>query len=133
MKKVTYLGVFEPNGSGAYGIYFPDFPGCGSIGDTLEEAMNNAEEVLSLHYYGMSEDGDDIPEPSDITAFSPEDVNGNIIMPVTIYPERFKKEMESRRVKTNCTIPLWLKKAAEEAGVNFSKLLEKALIEELQL
>lgn len=39
--------------------------------------------------------------------------------------------MDNKRVKTNVTIPLWLKDVAEANDVNYSKLLELALIEYL--
>jgi predicted RNase H-like HicB family nuclease len=33
----------------AYGVIVPDLPGCFSAGDTLEEAIANAEEAILLH------------------------------------------------------------------------------------
>ena len=39
--------------------------------------------------------------------------------------------MESRRVKTNVTLPLWLKELAETQKVNYSRLLENSLLEYL--
>ncbi|MBR0456515.1 MAG: type II toxin-antitoxin system HicB family antitoxin [Firmicutes bacterium] len=133
MKTITYLAVIEPNGKGQYGVYFPDLPGCASFGNNYEEAFKNAHEALNLHYYGMKEDGEAIPDPTDVSTWSKEDIEGNIIAPITINPSLFKKQMESKRVKINCTIPLWLKNAGEEAGINFSRLLEKAAEEELQM
>ena len=133
MKTVTYLAVIEPNNKGEYGVYFPDLPGCASFGSNYDEAFSNAHEALNLHLYGMQEDNEDIPDPSDVTSFSKEDIEGNIIVPITVKPDLYKKQMDERRVKINCTIPLWLKKAGEEAGINFSRLLEKAAEEELQI
>ena len=133
MRTITYLAVFEPNGKGGYGVYFPDLLGCTSFGVDYDDAFNNAHEALNLHYYGMKEDGEDIPSPSDVSSWSKDDIEGNIITPITVNPALFKKQMESRRVKINCTIPLWLKNAGEEAGLNFSRLLEKAAEEELQI
>ncbi|MBR4462444.1 MAG: type II toxin-antitoxin system HicB family antitoxin [Erysipelotrichaceae bacterium] len=132
MDKLTYLGIVEKTKTG-YSLFFPDFPGCVTVGKTFDEVLKNAQEALSLHHYGMTEDGEIIPGPSDITNLAKEDIEGNIICPVTIYPDRYKKEYKNRRVKTNCTIPLWLKNAGEAAGLNFSRLLEKAIEEELQI
>ena len=53
LKKVTYLGVFEPTEGSGYSVYFPDLPGCTSYGETLSEAQNNAQDALGLHLYGM--------------------------------------------------------------------------------
>ena len=40
LKKVTYLGVFEPTEGSGYSVYFPDLPGCTSYGETLSEAQS---------------------------------------------------------------------------------------------
>jgi antitoxin HicB len=34
-------------------------------------------------------------------------------------------------VKKNCTIPLWLNEKAEALGINFSKVLQDALVQKL--
>lgn len=52
MRKVTYLAVFEPSGTG-YGVYFPDLLGCTSYGDTFETAQKEAADALALHIYGL--------------------------------------------------------------------------------
>ena len=31
LRKVTYFAVFEPSSEGAFGVYFPDLPGCISL------------------------------------------------------------------------------------------------------
>lgn len=131
MRKATYLGVFEPSGSG-YAVYFPDLPGCVSFGSSFEEAQKEAEEALGLHLYGMEKDGDDIPEPSAAPDVYPETASGYLVSPVTVYPDLVRNELDNRRVKTNTTIPAWLKDAAEQrGGVNYSRLLETALLDYL--
>ena len=52
---------------------------------------------------------------------------GDCVLAITIYPELVKNELDNRRVKTNCTIPAYLKREGEKEGVNFSQLLEYAL------
>ncbi|HAY20667.1 type II toxin-antitoxin system HicB family antitoxin [Desulfobacca acetoxidans] len=41
--------VFEPSGEGGYTVYVPSLPGCISAGDTLEEALANIREAISLY------------------------------------------------------------------------------------
>lgn len=43
-----YLIVIEKSENN-YGAYFPDFPGCITVGDTIEELKKNALEALELH------------------------------------------------------------------------------------
>lgn len=42
----------------AFGVIFPDIPGCFSAGDTYQEALNNAREALEFHLEGLAEDGE---------------------------------------------------------------------------
>ena len=131
MKKVTYFAVMEPAGGGRYGVYFPDLLGCASMGDNFEDACRMAEEALGLHLWGMERDGDFIPAP---TAPPFEDMpEGGIIAAVTIFPEIVKNEMDNRAIKTNVTIPAWLKELAEKERINFSQVLQAALKERLQV
>jgi hypothetical protein len=42
-----------------------------------------------------------------------------------------KNELDNRAVKTNLTIPAWLKEMAEAQGVNYSKVFQVALMDYL--
>jgi len=59
----NYPAFLEPNGNGGFGVFFPDFPGCVSAGDSLDQALAMAAEALALHIEGMQEDGETIPDP----------------------------------------------------------------------
>ncbi|MDR3313286.1 MAG: type II toxin-antitoxin system HicB family antitoxin [Oscillospiraceae bacterium] len=131
MRKVSYLAVFEPNGNGGFGVYFPDLPGCASYGDTFERATREAEDALGLHLYALEKDGEVVPRPSAAPEIDPETESGYLVSCVTVYPDLIKNELDNKRVKTNTTIPAWLKEAAEERQVNFSRLLETALLDYL--
>ncbi len=65
MSAVFYPAILE-RGETSFGIFFPDLPGCGSVGDTVNDAVLNAEEALSEHLALMHEHKDKIPEPSAI-------------------------------------------------------------------
>ncbi|MDE2134452.1 MAG: type II toxin-antitoxin system HicB family antitoxin [Alphaproteobacteria bacterium] len=45
-----------------YGISFPDFPGCVSAGETVDEAILRGRETLAFHIEGIIEDGESIPQ-----------------------------------------------------------------------
>lgn len=126
MRKLTYLAIFEKSTDG-YGISFPDFTGCVSFGSDMKEAIQNAQEALSLHIWGMEEDGEAIPTPSENVTVA----ENEILVAVSVFPDVFADEMNRKKVKVNCTIPQWIKTQAEEKKVNFSKVLEMALKEEL--
>ena len=132
MRKATYLAVFEPTGEG-YAVSFPDLPGCISFGSSFEQAQREAEDALGLHLYGMEKDGDPIPPPSATPVIDPETALGFLVCPVSVYPDMIRNELDNRRVKTNTTLPAWLKDVAEQKGVNYSHLLASALIDYLGL
>ncbi|HON14777.1 MAG TPA: type II toxin-antitoxin system HicB family antitoxin [Treponema sp.] len=67
MKTYLYPAYFRRVDSGGYSVDFPDLPGCISAGDNLEEALTMAREALSLHLYGLLEEGVSIPTASDPT------------------------------------------------------------------
>jgi predicted RNase H-like HicB family nuclease len=52
----TYIAVVHKDTESAYGVSFPDLPGCFSAADTLEDLLPNACEALSLWF----EDGEDV-------------------------------------------------------------------------
>ena len=52
----------DPDSTG-FGISFPDFPGCISHGDTIDEALRKGGEALAFHVEGMKEDGTALPAP----------------------------------------------------------------------
>ncbi len=54
--------------STAYGVAVPDLPGCFSAGDSLDEAMGNAEAAISAWIDTALDDGDVIPAPSSLEA-----------------------------------------------------------------
>ena len=50
----------------AYGVVFPDLPGCFSAGDTFEEALDNAKEAAELWLEEQIDSGEPIPKPRDM-------------------------------------------------------------------
>ncbi len=132
VRKLAYYAVFEPVDNG-YCVYFPDLPGCASFGTSFDDARREAEDALALHIYGMEKDGEGIPEPSTDPVIDFDTGSGYIVAPVTVFPDLIRNELDNRAVKTNLTIPSWLKDLAEAQGVNYSKLLQAALMDYLGL
>jgi len=59
-----YIAIIEEAGADtAVGIWFPDLPGCLSAGDTIDEALHNAEEALALYAESEREEGRALPAP----------------------------------------------------------------------
>ena len=49
---------------GAYGVVFPDIPGVGAMGHTVDEALLNAEDALRDYATETDRDGDELACPS---------------------------------------------------------------------
>ncbi len=60
---MKYAVVIE-KAEGNYSAYSPDVPGCGTVGDTLEEVKQNLVEAIEFHLEGLKEAGLPIPEPT---------------------------------------------------------------------
>lgn len=63
----TYFAIVHKDPGSAYGVTFPDLPGCFSAADTLEDLVPNACEALDLWF----EDQEEI-EPRDAEAIAAE-------------------------------------------------------------
>ena len=62
-----YVAIVEEEEDRAFGVWFPDLPGCVSAGDTLDEAMANAAEALHLWMEVARENGRAIPQARSLT------------------------------------------------------------------
>ena len=63
----TYIALIHKDGDSAWGVSFPDVPGCFSAADREEDILPNAIEALGLHL-----DGQDLPEARDVTGIASE-------------------------------------------------------------
>ena len=123
-----YPAVFTYDDDGI-AIEFPDLPGCLSCADNDEEAVFNAKEVLALCLYDCEEDGKKNPEPTDISKIPVEE--NQRVFPIDVWMPYYRAKIKTYYVKKTLTIPNWLNVLAERHGVNFSRLLRKALVDYL--
>lgn len=131
MAKYIYPAIFHAEKDGTFSVTFPDLEGCLSQGDDLADAYAMAQDALCLMLYQMEEDGETIPQPSDIAALTP--AKNTFASLVSCDTLEYRKYYENRSIKKTLTIPIWLNSMAEKAGINFSAVLQKALKNELQL
>ncbi|GAV24223.1 HicB family protein [Carboxydothermus islandicus] len=110
-------------------VEFPDLPGCLTCGDNTEEALKNAKEALELHLYGMEKDNEPIPEPTPIDKIKIEP--NQVLVLVEAWMPLVRSEMDNKAVKKTLTIPKWLNDLAEKKKINFSRVLQQALKEQL--
>ncbi len=125
--KHYYSAVFTENEIG-YSVRFPDFEGCFTEGDSLEEAYEMAGDALGL--YMQNQDGTfTFPKAGK----PPQPAAGEFVVLVEFDETAYRKKHSGRAVKKTLTIPSWLNEAAEKKGINFSVTLQDALKEQLHI
>ncbi|MBV5271583.1 MAG: type II toxin-antitoxin system HicB family antitoxin [Afipia sp.] len=63
-----YIAIVEDAGPDhAVGVWFPDFPGCFSAGDNLDDALRNAPEALELYLEHFITEGKPLPTARSLT------------------------------------------------------------------
>lgn len=127
--RYLYPAVFTYEDDGDISITFPDLPGCVSVASSDAEALHNAREALGGHLWCMEQDGDEIPAASPVLAVPLEE--NERAVPIEVFMPSLRMAKENRSVNRTVTLPAWLNAAALEQGVNFSQLLQSALIERM--
>lgn len=112
-------------------VTFPDLPGCATCGSDETEAMKMAKEALGSHLWCMEIDGDEIPEPSKIKDVKLDE--NEVVVLVEVYMPVIRLAHENKSVNRTVTLPAWMNAKACELGVNFSQVLQAALMQELHL
>lgn len=134
--RYIFPAVFTPAKEGGYLVNFPDITdhtsyACMTEGDTLEEALHMAEDALNLTLWTMEEDGSPIPRASAIQEMkAPE---GGFVNLISADTQAYREKYDIRAVRKNVTIPHWLDVLGTKNKVNFSKVLQDALIKELRV
>ena len=117
------------DGSG-YLVYIPDFDN-NTFGETIPEAMEMARDAINVVGISRQDNKLPIPEPSAFESIECADGDFKILVDVDF--EAYRRMLDNRSVKKNCTIPSWLNEMAEQANINFSAVLQTALKEQLHL
>jgi predicted RNase H-like HicB family nuclease len=65
---MRYAVVFEKAAGGSFSAYPPGLPGCGVVGESLDEARRLIVAAIEMHIAGMREDGEVIPPPGVVAA-----------------------------------------------------------------
>ncbi len=59
-----YICLIHKDVDSDYGVSFPDFPGCITVGDNMDDALDMAKEALEFHIDGLIKDDIEFPENS---------------------------------------------------------------------
>lgn len=105
-------------------------------GKTMADAMEMARDAIGLNVISREDNNENIPEASDIKkidiskgSFASEGTG--IISYVDVNFAIYRRKVDNRMVRTNVTLPNWLKQEADKAEINVSKVLQEALMKKL--
>lgn len=127
MKKLFYPAIFHKEDDGFW-VSFPDFPECLTEGDDMENAYDMAVEALGLAITSRKEEKEEIPDPSDPSTIN---ADGGTITLINFDMMEYLKKHNSKAVKKTLSIPEWLNEAASAMGLNFSQVLQEALLQKV--
>lgn len=126
-----YPAYFYEEETGGYSVIFPDLNDLATCGDSLEDALTMAEDAMGLYLFTALQDHDHIPEPTPLDKM-PVDKEAKFTNIVKSDLNEYAKKHSDKAVKKTLSIPMWLNTVCEEKNINFSKVLQDALLAIIQ-
>lgn len=128
MNKLFYPAIFHKEDDGFW-ISFPDFPECFTEGDNMQQAYECAVDALGLAIVSRKDEKEAVPDPTEVSKIKSDD---GFIVVLEFDMLAYLKRHSSRAVKKTLTIPEWLNEAASSMELNFSQVLQEALLQKIQ-
>lgn len=105
-------------------------------GKDVTDAIEMARDAIGLNGISREDNKEKIPEASLITDINIE--NGTFVKEgksfvsfVDVDFGVYRRKFDNKTVRTNVTLPNWLKQEADKAEINVSKVLQEALMTKL--
>ncbi|MCI9034601.1 MAG: type II toxin-antitoxin system HicB family antitoxin [Lachnospiraceae bacterium] len=130
MKKFFYPALFHKAEEGGFWISFPDIPECLTQGNDMSQAYEMAIDALGLALTCREKEQQPFPASSDPTTITLEPDSFLVVIEFDMLA--YKKRTNSRAVKKTLSIPEWLNEAAIAMDLNFSQILQEALLAKIQ-
>lgn len=130
MEKLFYPAIFHKAEEGGFWISFPDLPECFTEGDDMKQAYEMAVEALGLALVNRKEEKEEIPMPSEIDKIQNEE---GIFVVIEFDMQEYLRKHTAKAVKKTLSIPQWLNEEATAMGINFSQVLQEALMNKLNI
>ena len=130
MTHYFYPAIFHKEENGGFWISFPDFPECFTQGDSIENAYEMSVEAMGLCIDEKLKNNEPLPDTS-----APADIilnEGDFSILVEFDLGKYRRTHNLKSVKKTLSIPEWLNEAAMAQKINFSKVLQEALIQKVE-
>lgn len=133
----AYPAYFYEEHKGGYSVVFPDLNHLATQGEDLTEAFAMAIDCLAGYLFTLKQEKEVPPQPSDLKNLNVDDeyteYKSAFVNIVTVDVEEYAKLHFEKPVKKTLTIPKWLNDTAVANNINFSNVLQNALLKELHL
>ena len=137
----VYPAVFYEE-EGKISAIFPDLVNLATFGDNVADAMHMAQDACGLYLFTALRDGEPLPAPSALSEISSaaileelemeSAVDSAFVNMVLVDMTEYARQHSDRAVKKTLSIPMWLNTLCEEKSINFSKVLQDALLTKVQ-
>ncbi|MDE7403513.1 MAG: type II toxin-antitoxin system HicB family antitoxin [Lachnospiraceae bacterium] len=129
MNKLFYPAIFHTAEEGGFWITFPDFPECMTQGDDMQQAYEMAVDALGLALSSRKDEKLEIPVPSNPHQITISTNECCVVIEFDMLA--YQKRTNSKAIKKTLTIPEWLNEEATALGINFSQVLQEALMQKI--
>lgn len=129
MKKLFYPALFHKAEEGGFWITFPDYPECMTQGEDIQNAYEMAWDALGLAIVSRLESKEALPVPTEPYAIPLDSDTFCVIVAFDLIA--YQKRHNSKAVKKTLSIPEWLNEAATDMNINFSQVLQDALLQKI--
>ena len=129
MNKLFYPAIFHVAEEGGFWITFPDLPECMTQGDSMQEAYEMAVDALGFALTSREQEKQEIPTASEVNQIPVGKDEYCVIIEFDMLA--YKKRTNSKAVKKTLSIPEWLNEEAVSLGINFSQVLQEALMQKI--
>lgn len=142
MKVIYPVCIFQTKED--FMVFVPDLNTNNTYGKTLEEALYMAQDLIACYILEDLEDvtKNEIPKQSKIEEINinevqkyweleDKDIISSFKTLVLVDLDQFAQKWGNKSVRKNLTIPQWLNTKAEELNINFSQVLQEALLQKI--
>ncbi len=129
MQKLFYPAIFHVAEEGGFWVTFPDLPECMTQGEDMQNAYEMAVDALGLAISSRKKEHLEIPAPSEPHRICTSADEYCVVIEFDMLA--YQKRTNSRAVKKTLTVPEWLNEEAISLGINFSQVLQEALLQKI--
>lgn len=134
MENITYPVILTYEDDTIYvGIPDLNIGNYASYGETLEQALQSAKELITLNLFDLEENGIEFPKMSSLEIIKGSLKSNQELALINLFYPYEKSLIKIQYKKKTLTIPVWLDMLATNKNINFSEILKNALLKELEI